>query len=107
MEIFSYIVLGILAPIMLNLMHMVIGIYVVVQRGNVLSLGFSGIGFLTKSIAMIFFTWLGVSKIGLDYQIFVPLLTFFWFFTHVVEAFVIQHYMQNNVPKWLQDLQIK
>ena len=41
MEIFSYIVLGILAPIMLNLMHMVVGIYVVVQRGNVLSLGFS------------------------------------------------------------------
>tara|TARA_Y100001937_G_scaffold111852_1_gene158852 strand:- start:498 stop:815 length:318 start_codon:yes stop_codon:yes gene_type:complete len=102
----EYFLLGVLAPIFLNLMHLVIGIYVVVQRGSIMSLGFSGVGFLTKSIAMIFFVWLGVQKIGLDYQIFVPMITFFWFFTHVVEAFVIQHYIQKNVPKQLQDMQI-
>ena len=84
----EYFLLGVLAPIFLNLMHLVIGIYVVVQRGSIMSLGFSGVGFLTKSIAMIFFVWLGVQKIELDYQIFVPMITFFWFFTHVVEAFV-------------------
>ena len=77
-----------------------------VARGSVIGLGFSGISFLTKSIAMIFFVWLGVQKIELDYQIFVPMITFFWFFTHVVEAFVIQHYIQKNVPKQLQDMQI-
>ena len=103
----EYIVLGVLAPVFLNLMHLCVGIYVVIQRGSIMSLGFSGMGFLTKSIGMIFFTWLGVSKLHMDYQIFIPLLTFFWFFTHVVEAFVIQHYMEKNVPKWLQDLQIK
>jgi|TARA_B100000131_G_scaffold306944_1_gene334597 hypothetical protein len=102
----EYFLLGVLAPIFLNLMHLVIGIYVVVQRGSIMSLGFSGVGFLTKSIAMIFFVWLGVQKIELDYQIFVPMITFFWFFTHVVEAFVIQHYIQKNVPKQLQEMQL-
>jgi hypothetical protein len=103
----EYIVLGVLAPVFLNLMHLCIGIYIVMQRGSIMSLGFSGMGFLTKSIGMIFLTWLGVSKLDMDYQIFVPLLTFFWFFTHIVEAFVIQHYMEKNVPVWVQKLQLK
>ena len=105
--IIEYILLGVLSPIILNLMHLMVGIYVVVQRGNILSLGFSGVGFLTKSIGMIFLLWLGISKLNLDYQIFVPLLSFFWFFTHIVEGFVIQHYIQRNVPEWFQKLQIK
>ena len=49
----EYILLGIFAPIFVNLMHLVIGIYVVVARGNVISLGFSGVSFLTKSIFLI------------------------------------------------------
>ena len=103
----EYIVLGVLAPVFLNLMHLCVGIYIVMQRGSIMSLGFSGMGFLTKSIGMIFLTWLGISKLDMDYQIFVPLLTFFWFFTHIVEAFVIQHYIQKNVSPHLQSLQIK
>jgi len=86
---------------------MCIGIYVTVARGSIMSLGFSGISFLTKSVAMLFFVWLGIEKLGMDYQIYVPMICFFWFFTHIIEAFVIQHYMEKNVPKWLQDLQIK
>jgi len=92
----EYIVLGVLAPIMLNLMHLVVGTYVVMQRGNTISLGFSMAGFLTKTIGMLFLTWLGVGYLELDFRIFIPLLTFFWFFTHIVEAFVIQHYMKEN-----------
>ena len=88
-------------------MHLMVGIYVVVQRGNILSLGFSGVGFLTKSIGMIFLLWLGISKLNLDYQIFVPLLSFFWFFTHIVEGFVIQHYMKKNESELIKNLQIK
>ena len=38
--------------------------------------------------------------------IFIPLLTFFWFFTHVVEAFVIQHYMKKNGSKQIKQIQI-
>ena len=88
-------------------MHLVVGVYVVVARGSVMSLGFTGMSFLTKTVALLWMTWLGVSILELNFKIFVPLLTFFWFFTHLVEAFVIQHYMEKNVPEWLQKLQLK
>ena len=101
----QYILLGIIAPILLNMLHLLVGIYIVIYRGSVMSLGFTGVGFLTKSIGMIFLTWLGVGYLGLDMRIFIPLLAFFWFFTHIVEAFVIQHYIQQNVPEHLQRLQ--
>ena len=103
----EYFLMGVIAPSFLNLIHLALGVYVVVARGSVMSLGFTGISFLTKSMGMIFFTWLGVSIIGLDYRIFVPILTFVWFFSHVAEAFVIRHYMEQNVPQHLQDLQLK
>ncbi len=103
----EYFLLGVLAPIFLNLMHLVIGIYVVVQRGSILSLGFSGISFLTKTVGMIFLTWLGVGYLQMDFRIYIPLLTFFWFFTHIVEAFVIQHYMKQNESDFIKGIQIK
>ena len=101
----EYVLVGVLAPVFLNMLHLLVGIYIVIYRGSVMSLGFTGIGFLTKSMAMIFLTWLGVGYLGLDMKIFIPLLAFFWFFTHIVEAFVIQHYIQQNVPEHLQRLQ--
>ena len=76
----EYILLGILAPIILNLMHMIVGLYVVTQRGNLMSLGFTGMGFLTKTVAMLFLTWLGIEIVRLDYRIYVPILSFVWFF---------------------------
>ena len=103
----EYFLMGVIAPSFLNLIHLALGVYVVVARGSVMSLGFTGISFLTKSMGMIFFTWLGVSVMGLDFRIYVPILTFFWFFSHIAEAFVIQHYMEKNVPKWIQDMQLK
>ena len=100
----EYILLGILSPIILNLMHLILGVFIVTQRGSVMSLGFTGISFITKTFGMLFLTWLGVGYLSLDMKVFIPLLVFFWFFTHVVEAFVIQHYIQLNVPKHLQEL---
>ena len=91
-----YFILGVLAPIILNLMHLVIGVWVTLQRGNVISLGFSAAGFLTKSLGMVFLTWLGIGYFKLDVRIYMPLLTFFWFFTHVVEGIIIQGYMNKN-----------
>lgn len=102
----EYFLLGVLAPILLNLMHLLVGIYIIVKRGSIISLGFTGIGFLTKTIGMLFLTWLGVAYFELDFRIFVPLLTFFWFFTHLVEAFVIQHYMRKNESKLIKSIQI-
>ena len=101
----EYILLGILAPILLNLMHLVVGLYVVTQRGNIMSLGFTGISFLTKTVAMLFLTWFGVGYLELDFRIYVPILTFIWFFTHMVEAFVIQHYMKQNESEYIKSIQ--
>ena len=103
----EYFLMGVIAPSFLNLIHMVMGIYVVMARGNLISLGFTGISFITKTIGMLFLTWLGIEVVELDYRIYVPILSFVWFFSHICEAFVINHYMQNNVPKWIQELQIK
>ena len=103
----EYFLMGVIAPSFLNLIHMVMGIYVVMARGNLISLGFTGISFITKTIGMLFLTWLGIEVVELDYRIYVPILSFVWFFSHICEAFVINHYMENNVPKWIQDLQIK
>ena len=102
----KYFLMGVLAPSFLNLIHLVMGIYVVMARGNLMSLGFSAMGFVTKTMGMIFLTWLGVSKMGLDWQIYVPILTFVWFFSHICEAFVINHYMEKNVPDWIKRLQL-
>ena len=94
-----YFVLGVLAPVFLNLMHLVVGIWITLQRGNVISLGYSAAGFLTKSVGMVFLTWLGIGYFKLDVRIYIPLLTFFWFFTHVVEGIIIQGHMNKNLLK--------
>ena len=56
----EYILLGVFAPIILNLMHLVLGVWITVYRGSVIGLGFSAVGFVTKTIGMLFFTWLGI-----------------------------------------------
>ena len=94
-----YFVLGVLAPVFLNLLHLFVGIWITLQRGNVISLGYSAAGFLTKSVGMVFLTWLGIGYFKLDVRIYIPILTFFWFFTHVVEGIIIQGYMKKNSSK--------
>ena len=101
-----YFLLGVLAPMFLTFLHMEIGVYVCETRGSIMSLAFSGAGFLTKSIGMVLIMYLGIDVFSLDFKIFIPLLSFFFLMTHFIEAFVIQHYIQQNVPKHLKDLQI-
>ena len=102
----EYFLLGVLAPIFLNILHMCIGIYICVARGSVMSPAFSGAGFFTKSIGMVLIMYVGIETLQLDFKIFIPLLSLFFLMTHFIEAFVIQHYIQKNVPKYLQDLQV-
>ena len=100
-----YFLLGVLAPILLNLLHMCIGIYICVARGSVMSLAFSGAGFFTKSIGMVLIMYLGRETFELNFKIFIPLLSLFFLMTHFIEAFVIQHYIQKNVKPYIQALQ--
>ena len=94
-----YFLLGVLSPVILNLIHLLIGVYITKSRGNMHGVGFSAIGFVTKTLGMVFLTWFGVSFVKLDFRIFVPLLTFFWFITHIFEAFIINDYMNKNIAK--------
>ena len=97
--IMKYFLLGVLAPIVLNLVHLGIGLFITKNQGNTYGVGFSAIGFISKTAGMVFLTWLGVSYIGLDFKIYVPLLTFFWFITHILEAFIINSAMKKNIDK--------
>ena len=95
-KLMEYFLLGVLSPIILNLLHLTVGIYIVLKRGNIYSLGFSALSFITKTIGLLFLTWIGVGFLGLNFKIYIPILTFFWFVTHIVEAFIIQGYLKNK-----------
>ena len=97
--VMEYLFLGVLAPIVLNLVHLGIGLFITKNQGNTYGVGFSAIGFVSKTAGMVFLTWIGVSYIGLDFKIYIPLLTFFWFITHILEAFIINSVMKKNIDK--------
>ena len=97
--IMKYFLLGVLAPIMLNLIHLGVGLFVTKNQGNTYGVGFSAIGFISKTAGMVFLTWLGVSYLELDFKIYIPLLTFFWFISHIFEAFIINNAMKKNIDK--------
>ena len=95
----KYFLLGVLAPIMLNLIHLGVGLFVTKNQGNTYGVGFSAIGFISKTAGMVFLTWLGVSYLGLDFKIYIPLLTFFWFISHILEALILNNAMKKNIDK--------
>ena len=97
--IMKYFLIGVLAPIMLNLIHLGVGLFVTKNQGNTYGVGFSAIGFISKTAGMVFLTWLGVSYLELDFKIYIPLLTFFWFISHIFEAFVLNNAMKKNIDK--------
>ena len=97
--IMKYFFLGVLAPIVLNLIHLGLGLFITKNQGNTFGVGFSAIGFVSKTAGMVFLTWLGVSYLELNFKIYIPLLTFFWFITHIFEAFIINSAMKKNIDK--------
>ncbi len=94
-----YLLLGVLAPILLNVIHLAVGVFITKTQGNMYGVGFSAISFVSKTAGMVFLTWFGVAYIKLDFRIFVPILSFFWFITHIVEAFIINSLMKKNSNK--------
>ena len=66
--IMKYFLLGVLAPIVLNLIHLGIGLFITKNQGNTFGVGFSAIGFFSKTAGMVFLTWLGVSYLELNWE---------------------------------------
>ena len=101
------ILMAVIAPTIFGLVHTIAGVYLIYNKGNMTALGWNMMGFLTKSVFMLFMTYMGVSVIELDVRIYVPILSFVWFMTHLAEAFYIQHHMNENVSETLKSILMK
>ena len=98
------ILLGVIIPIMFALIHTIIGVYLIYTKGNVTALGWNMLGFLTKTVFMLFMTYMGVSVLEFDFRIYVPILVFVWFITHIAEAFYNTYHMNENCSETLKSI---
>ena len=101
------ILMGIVIPIIFGLLHTIVGTYLIYSKGNMTALSWNMLGFLTKSVFMLFMTYMGVSVLEFDFRIYVPILSFVWFMTHIAEAFYIQYHMNENCSEYLKSILMK
>jgi len=73
------ILMSVIIPILFGLLHTIAGVYLIYTKGNMTALGWNMLGFLTKTIFMLFMTYMGVSVLEFDFRIYVPILSFVWF----------------------------
>jgi hypothetical protein len=50
---------------------------------------------------------MGVSVLEFDSRIYVPMLVFVWFMTHIAEAFYVNYHMNENVSETLKSILLK
>ena len=99
--------MSVIIPILFGLLHTIAGVYLIYTKGNMTALGWNMLGFLTKTIFMLFMTYMGVSVLEFDFRIYVPILSFVWFMTHIAEAFYIQYHMNENCSEYLKSILMK
>ncbi len=104
---FLMILMAVIVPLIFGLLHTIAGVYLVYTKGNTTALGWNMLGFLTKSVFMLFMTYMGISVLEFDFRIYVPMLAFVWFMSHVAEAFYITHHMNENVSETLKSILLK
>ena len=98
------ILMGVIIPIIFGLIHTIAGTYLIYSKGNTTALGWNMLGFLTKTIFMFFMTYVGIVVLGLNWRIYISILTFTWFITQILEAFYIQHHMNENCSEYLKSI---
>ena len=98
------ILMSVIIPILFGLTHTIAGTYLIYSKGNVTALGWNMVGFLTKSVFMLFMTYMGVSVLEFDFRIYIPILSFVWFISHIAEAFYIQYHMNKNCSEYLKSI---
>ena len=98
------ILMSIIIPILFGLTHTIAGTYLIYSKGNITALGWNMLGFLTKSVFMLFMVYMGVSVLEFDFRIYVPILSFVWFMSHIAEAFYIQYHMNKNCSEYLKSI---
>ena len=100
------ILLGILIPIMFSLIHTIVSVWLVYNYGNLSALGWNMLGFLTKSMFMLFMTYMGVIVLELNWKIYICLLSSVWFISHIWEAIYVTKHMDENCSELLKSIQI-
>jgi|TARA_B100001996_G_C18431362_1_gene504666 hypothetical protein len=100
------ILMGVIIPIIFGLIHTIIGVYLIYSKGNITALGWNMLGFVTKSIFMLFMTYVGIVVLGLNWRIYISILTFTWFITHILEALYITKHMNENCSDLIKRMQI-
>ena len=96
--------MSVIIPIIFGLLHTIAGTYLIYSKGNMTALGWNMLGFLTKTVFMLFMTYMGVSVLVFDFRIYVPILSFVWFMSHIAEAFYIQYHMNKNCSEYLKSI---
>ena len=96
--------MGVIVPIIFGLLHTIVSVYMIYNRGNTIALGWNMLGFLTKSVFMIFMIYMGVSVLELNWKIYAPIISFVWFITHVAEALYVIHHMNENCSEYLKSI---
>lgn len=98
------VLMAVIIPIIFGLLHTIASVYMIYKKGNSIALGWNMMGFLTKSVFMLFMTYMGVSVLEFDFRIYVPILSFVWFMTHIVEAFYVNYHMDQNCSEYIKSI---
>jgi len=101
------ILMSVIIPILFGLLHTIAGVYLIYTKGNMTALGWNMLGFLTKTVFMLFMTYMGISVLEFNMKIYIPILSFVWFMSHIAEALYLTHHMNENCSETLKSIQIK
>ena len=94
----------IIIPIIFSLIHTIVSVWLVYSYGNLSALAWNMMGFLTKSMFMILMTYIGIVVLGLNWKIYIPVLSSVWFISHVCEAFYVTKHMNENCSEYLKSI---
>jgi hypothetical protein len=100
------ILMGVIIPIIFSLIHTIVSVWLVYTHGNLSALAWNMLGFLTKSMFMLFMTYTGLFILELNWKIYISLLSSVWFISHICEAVYVTKHMNENCSDLLKEIQI-
>ena len=91
------VILGMLCPIIFSLINIIIITYLDLNYNSQLVFFWNMLGFITKTMFMIFMTYLGVGVLDLDFRIYIPILCSVWYLCHLCETFYTKKLIVNAI----------
>ena len=91
---------------MFSLIHTIISVWLVYSYGNLSALAWNMLGYLTKTVFMLLMSYIGLIVLGLNFKVYIPILSSVWFVGHICEAFYVTKHMDENCSELLKSIQI-